>query len=244
MFFDPMTEPSLYHLCVVRMILVHALRHGRCHGNTVQEVIQHTMQQPSRVVVWTAPDMPVISAINATTHKAFLDIDKPAGAKQLTTTVKMMGLIAGILAPITARHLRNGAVRDIANLKKKATGAANNVARQAAGHSRRSYNSGTTELYSGPIQQPFWNLRAAEPFHDRLTPKMDADKALTFQKKPREPLGPNPSRVNQTITVGHSSSSSSVVPQKRPRSPNPKTARLPPSDQQPSKWSLRILFSL
>lgn len=132
-----------------------------------------------------------------------------------------MALVSGIVSPITARHIRNGAVRDIAHLKKKVRGVANNASRQAAGHSRRSFNIGTTELYTGPAQAPFWNMRAEEEFADRMAPKFDETMARTLQKKPREPLTPNPTQYNKTIASVHSARSASKGPLKRPRSPSP-----------------------
>jgi uncharacterized C2H2 Zn-finger protein len=117
-----------------------------------------------------------------------LIVDEPAGVGQISRGVRRMGIIAGILEPLTSRGIRNGAARDLAHLNTSFTGVANEGVALALGHSRNSLAGGTTQSYVGPTQEDLLNLRAKNAFVDRLAPKMqemDDDDSLPHLRAAR-----------------------------------------------------------
>jgi hypothetical protein len=118
-FFDAIREPKMYPLCPVKMTSALALRLGQCHGNNVQDVFNHTMQQPNRCVAWKFPELPVVSAIDPH-NRGILDVRAPATTSQLDLSLKQMAVAAGVVSRINPRYVRNGALRDIVHLPSKA----------------------------------------------------------------------------------------------------------------------------
>lgn len=221
LFWEPIRDPALNPMCAIKLCLIHALRHGNCHGKTIEETIQHTMMQGDRRVVWRHPDRPVLMAIHPK-RRGFLLEDQPAGTQQITRSVRLMALVCGIVDPISARHLRNGAVRDLSHLQSRPAGTPDHFVRRSAGHSMQSFNSGVTDHYSGPTQTDTMVLRTKEPLQDWLAPAVDTSKAQgsVLRVDKRRVLVLNPSQQNLKITTGHSERNT-TGPHKRPRSPSP-----------------------
>jgi hypothetical protein len=155
------------------MLLVLALRLGQTYGVTIDEVLEHTSRRHDRTIQWKNPDHPVLCSIRK--GRRFLQVDNPAPARQLTDTVKVMGLIAGILVPIASRDIRSGAARDIAHIKKGMRGTDQRAAALHIGHSEDSVRAGTTAHYIGALQNTVYNMRAADPLEDRLAPQQAAE---------------------------------------------------------------------
>src|SRR5882757_6155676 len=154
-FFDALEDPAHSGVCVVKLIMTHALRNGMCEGKTLNEVIQYTLSTEDRTVVWKHPNQPVLPAF---TRAKKLDFDKPANTSQALHTLRSMALISGIVAPLNTRAIRNGSARDVAHLDKPAKGGAKISTALALGHSRASLNMGVTQAYVGPTQAINYNL--------------------------------------------------------------------------------------
>lgn len=121
-------------------------------------------------MIWQSPNMPVLAQINGSNGGLYPE--QPASARQITESVKLMALAAGILAPVTARAIRNGAARDLAHSKMphEGLGVANEQTAAMLNHTRTSLTSGVTQNYVGPPQLFGYNVRAVAAFDDRLAP--------------------------------------------------------------------------
>lgn len=106
---------------------------------------------------------------------AFLQLNEPAPAVQILMTVKTMGLLAGVLVPITARSIRNGSARDIAYLSKSLPGTEHRAVALGLGHDEVSVVRGVTANYIGPLETLMYNMRAQNPHVDRLAPQFAAE---------------------------------------------------------------------
>lgn len=182
-FFNPLVDPQQSIVCPIKMLLVHALRTGQTYGVTIDEVLAHTSQRHDRTVQWKNPDYPVLCGID---RHSFLRPTYPAPANQLAATIKTMGLVAGILQPITANDVRNGSARDIAHLKKGMRGTDHRATALQIGHSEETVRSGTTAYYIGAMQDTIYNMRAAEMFEDRLAPRLAAQPFVGQKSKPAD----------------------------------------------------------
>lgn len=140
-FIDPLEKPEQSVICPIKLILIHALRHGYVHGTTIQQVLDHAAARSDRIIQWTKPDNPVLCQMVRT--GAFLNLEQPANIKLINVSVKIMGLLAGVIGRITARSIRNGAARDNAHLKK-IPGTDHRAAALLMGHKEKSVVSGTT----------------------------------------------------------------------------------------------------
>ncbi|KIX03167.1 uncharacterized protein Z518_06718 [Rhinocladiella mackenziei CBS 650.93] len=179
-FFDALENPAQSAACTIKLLLVHGLRQGICHGRTVQEVLDHTLRTKDRRVRWKHPKRPILCRIG---HNKFLELDKPAGVAQIQHSLKYMSLISGFLKPMIPTDLRRGSARDTAHLEKPLRGAAKQSTSRSLGHSRKSAAHGITDRYAGPLQEKVFNLRAENPFKDRLAPSAD-------ERDPDEQLRP------------------------------------------------------
>lgn len=183
-FVDPLPEGSQSAICLIKVLLIVALRLGRVYGKTLNEVLVHTAGTPNRMVQWTKPEAPVICLLgrgtDTTAHA------KPAQQTCIAEALKQMALSAGVLASVNTRHIRNGSLRDTAYLGKRISGVADRCIALVAGHTVNSLNAGTTAEYIGPHQQLIYNLRAEAPFKDRLAPSFAAEWYVQLKVKSRE----------------------------------------------------------
>jgi len=46
------------HMCVISVLLIHALRHGLVRGSTLSEVLENAIAAPDSCIIWTFPDRP------------------------------------------------------------------------------------------------------------------------------------------------------------------------------------------
>lgn len=168
-FIDPLEDASQSVVCVVKMLLIIALRFGRVRHTTIEEVLAHAAERYDGVVEWANPEAPVLCQMaRGTSTVAY---DKPAHQSQVRNAVQDIALAAGILDKVTSHDIRRGALRDAAYLKQPVYGAAGRTVALVANHTLDSLENGVTQDYVGPLQQPIWNMRAEEQFEDRLAPR-------------------------------------------------------------------------
>ena len=153
----PLNEETCRHVCPISLLLTHALRHGLVHGTTIQDVLKHTTAQTDRCVRWTYPNRPVLPMFANDPYRCLLDV--PATPTQLLSTVKEMGLLAGMLDRAYTHAIRFGAARDVAHLPSTAAGMGftNDQVRQSMGHTAQSMWNGTTNEYVGDPTREFYN---------------------------------------------------------------------------------------
>jgi hypothetical protein len=157
-------------VCVIKILLIVALRFGNVQGTTIQEVLKHTATRHDRTVQWKHPKWPVICRMENSSSP--LTLDKPGPAEQLTITLSQIALAAGLLDRVSSHAIRRGAMRDVAYLKKSVAGVETACAALIAGHSKVAENHGITRDYVGALQVSTYNLRAESNFVDRLAPKI------------------------------------------------------------------------
>ncbi|KIV96346.1 hypothetical protein PV10_00227 [Exophiala mesophila] len=237
-FFEPLSEPEHYPVCAIRLLLIHALRHGLCHGQDLQAVLEHTLATPDRTVVWKQPNLPIISA-QTWPRPGFLNLEKPAHKGFFNQAVRSMALVSGIVERVTSHHIRAGVARDVANLAEPILGIDGDGPRQALGHTRKSTAGGITGDYVGPNQTRFFNRRAESDFKDDLAPTMDPTKIkFAGSSGVRPPLKAMSVNIGHKITSGDSMNQATTGPHsnKRPASSS--------DDLQPSSKASKLTIEL
>lgn len=153
-------EGTSNFICPIKLLLIHALRNGFiADANSLDEVLANANSRVDKTVQWAHPEYPVMPAIASS--KTFLNWTEPATAQQLRLTVRQMGLIGGVLVPLTVHDARRGSCRDLANLPSEIKGTANPGVARAMGHTRTSLSKGVTDSYVGPISIDLNSLKVA-----------------------------------------------------------------------------------
>lgn len=93
---------------------------------------------------------------------------------QLYDTTLQMGLVAGVLAHIRAHDWRRGAAKDLANLKSKVPGVADEAVARAIGQSRASLSKGITDDYVGGIDTDLYTARVESGYQAKQSPLLGA----------------------------------------------------------------------
>lgn len=168
-FIDPLEDASQSAVCVVKMLLIIALRFGRVRHATIEEVLAQAAGRYDGVVEWAKPEAPVLCQIARGTST--IAYDKPAHQSQVRNAVQEIALAAGILDEVNSHDIRRGALRDAAYMSQPIHGAAGRAVALIANHTVKSLDNGNTQEYVGPLQQPIWNMRAEQQFEDRLAPR-------------------------------------------------------------------------
>ncbi|KAK7924686.1 hypothetical protein PG985_006740 [Apiospora marii] len=63
-FIDPMDDVKHNAVCVIKMLLVVALRLGRVKYDTIEQVLAHASERHDGVIQWTDPEAPVLSTMS------------------------------------------------------------------------------------------------------------------------------------------------------------------------------------
>lgn len=150
------------HVCPIALLLIHALRHGLVHGTTIGEVLSRAAARPDLHVEWKYPERPVLASFAKGPIRC--NLDAIAGQEQVCSTVKLMGLVSGMLSRAYTHSLRIGAIRDYAHLSKTAQASlpSTDDIRKFAGHNITSMHKGVTDHYVGDIAQYSYNARAED----------------------------------------------------------------------------------
>ncbi|KAK8033274.1 hypothetical protein PG991_002672 [Apiospora marii] len=173
-FIDPMDDVKHNAVCVIKMLLVVALRLGRVKYDTIEQVLAHASERHDGVIQWTDPEAPVLCVMVNGRESVYLD--RPAHRSQIHHAVQEMALGVGIIDRVCSHDVRRGALRDVANFETPLRGAADPTTAVVAHHGPHAFRNGVTQDYVGPINEPVWNRRAEDSFDDRLAP--------TFAAKP------------------------------------------------------------
>ena len=145
------------HICPIRLLLTHALRHGLVVSSNLKAVQEDTAKRPGQQLQRLQPDHPVLDAMPDWFH---LELAKPAIADQLLRTVKSMAMVSGILTRVYTHALRNGFARDVAHLDSGAVeGCTSDQVRQGLNHAHSF--AVHSEKYVGPISTCLNSMRDA-----------------------------------------------------------------------------------
>lgn len=181
-YITPLQDPSLNAVCVVKALLVVALRLGRVNYTTLDEVLYEASQRFDGTVQWKDPQAPVLCQLPYGDSSRFVGL--AARPEQIRSALRELSLNAGLLARVNTHDLRSGALRDIAHLDAIPKGVADSTTTLIAGHSSNTMAKGITQEYVGHMQQPIWNLRAESSFQSRLDPSF-APAPMSKAKMPR-----------------------------------------------------------
>jgi len=121
-FINPLEDRSHNAVCVIKVLLIVALRLGMVYGTTIREVLQHAAARHDRMVQWKHPERPVLCQMRK--RSGPLALDKPLPAVQLTAFLRQVALVAGVLDRVSSHAVRRGAIRDSAHLKEAVAGVA------------------------------------------------------------------------------------------------------------------------
>lgn len=61
MFVDPLKDNEQNSTCLIKLLMIVAVRLGHVAGTTLDEIPCETVLRPDRTVQWTRPDWPIIS---------------------------------------------------------------------------------------------------------------------------------------------------------------------------------------
>ena len=170
-FVDPLDSQSHHPVCLIKLLMIVALRLGHVHGRTVLDVLKHTAKRHDKTIQWTRPSWPVLCTLQSGTFVQ-LPVQAPASNLQLNLSTKQIALAAGVLGRVHAHATRYGAIRDAAYLKKTVIGVTSAAVTAIAKHSNLSAHRGQTRAYIGSLQDSHYNLRAESSYVDRLAPKI------------------------------------------------------------------------
>lgn len=116
------------------------------------------------------------SAGKGTNH---ISLEKPAKVGQLSSTIKEIALITGVLVEVSVHSLRYGFARDMADIPASAwihVSANNlNTIRAALGHTHHTMNNGVTDDYIRDAVRYFHSERAAARFIHLREPMLAED---------------------------------------------------------------------
>jgi hypothetical protein len=167
-------------ICPVKLLLIHALRHGYVNGKSVDEVLSNAYMRRDRQIIWTNGQAPVFCAMSSS--GAFLLLGNPASNQQARKIVVQAGLLCGILGSIVAHDIRRGAARDTAQIKSGFNGMATVAVSATLGHSHEAHFKGTTAAYVGGIDDDLWAKRVDLEYEDPFGLQVAAQ---PFPKRPR-----------------------------------------------------------
>ncbi|KAF4950425.1 hypothetical protein FSARC_13205 [Fusarium sarcochroum] len=158
--FKELVTPSDSCLCLIKWLLVWALRTGAVQATSWAELRQQIATQ--HAVKWTRPDKPVICA-GALNDPVALAYDVPAPAAVLSRKVRAVCESTPALGRVKAYDLRRGAAFEVAvNASESQTaGVAAGVAAAAAllGHGASAVAAGVTKRYIGHQGGDEWGTR-------------------------------------------------------------------------------------
>lgn len=158
LFVDPLEE-DMNAVCVIKLLLIHALRMG----------LVHAVRHQDRMVQWKSPDFLVICQLQHVSGP--LPLESPGTSIQASRSLQRVAIATGLMGRVSGHALRRGALRDTAHLPEAVNGVDTACASMIAGHSKTSESRGITQAYVGALQTPIYSLQATSTFVDRLAPR-------------------------------------------------------------------------
>ncbi|ATZ50664.1 hypothetical protein BCIN_06g01570 [Botrytis cinerea B05.10] len=185
-YLSPLDDEDTNHICPLTLMILHAMRHGLVMpvgATSLQEVIDYAAASESRAIEWVQPTYPLMASL---AHSR-LCLEVPAQANQITQTVKLMGIMTGIIGTITGHSLRTGAARDVAHLPSKVfdgVGITSSSVAAVLNHSTATFNRGISRDYAGEQTALVFNARAKVMPTPRGLPKVTNEDMAALYKKP------------------------------------------------------------
>lgn len=147
-------DPAFNCACPIKLLLVHALRHGAVAETSWDELRRNTWARRSKRVIWSHPQRPVLCDMGG----RIMNLDKPSPRRAANAALQETVIESGLLNKIIPHDLRRGAARELAALDSS-LGQNLELARRAMGHSVQTQRLGVTEHYTGHITHDTWKAR-------------------------------------------------------------------------------------
>ncbi|KXH35007.1 hypothetical protein CSIM01_13088 [Colletotrichum simmondsii] len=180
--FVELMDPLNNAACVLKLILAHALRHGMVHGAHSWDQMMENLQK-TKLITWVNPQRPLLcGSISGVAGKVNLDL--PAPTDLMLRTLRGAAEAVGMRKKPIMHDLRRGAAHEQVHLPSTIRPTAMDSARRLLGHSHAANRSGVTELYTGHVAEPTWNLRLENKPAPRARMVVDFDE-MPPAKRPR-----------------------------------------------------------
>ncbi|KAG5798072.1 hypothetical protein H9Q69_002885 [Fusarium xylarioides] len=191
--FNELTDASDSPLCLIKWLIVWALRTGVVRATSWAELKQHIDVNPGHVVEWILPNRPVLCCGNRG-GVTRLDFDKPLQAEHMMSKISQICALTPTAPKIVPYDFRRGAAFEVANLASESQSAGVSAGEAAAalllGHSARSVTDGVTRKYIGNFGRDEWTARVkAANTHER------AGQRLMIFENPANTPAPRPKRL-------------------------------------------------
>jgi len=151
-------------ICLVKIILIHALRIGNVDGTNIEEVLAKANRRRDKTVIWKRGDLPLVAAL--CNFGTGLDLSKPAAGPQVSNTISRAGLLAGILGKLRSHDMRYGSAADLAYMKDGTLRPGLGRVAAELNHSHKALTTGITRKYAGDSSVDSWSKRAQENHRD------------------------------------------------------------------------------
>ncbi|SMY23111.1 unnamed protein product [Zymoseptoria tritici ST99CH_1A5] len=170
---DPMDSAENNSTCLVKLLVVTALRHGRVSSTTIEDLLAQAAQRTDGKVIWKYPKQPVLFAMGGSGKP--LRYDAPVDLAVMRSALRAIATNAGVVDAHTIQlyDIRRGMIRAGAHVADSVKGIAGRAAASIAGHSVQALNDGLTAMYAGHVQTAVYNKIAADALPDRLAPRTD-----------------------------------------------------------------------
>ncbi|KAF7854487.1 uncharacterized protein EAF02_011662 [Botrytis sinoallii] len=206
----PLDNDEVNHVCPLALLISHCLRHGLVQpvgAKSLQDVLDHAVSSGICTIQWVYPDYPVMVSL---AHSRML-LNVTASRSQLSQTVKLVGIMSGVVGNLTGHSLRSGAARDVSHLPGTAfddVGLTTPAVAAVLNHSEATLAHGTSRHYAGEMSALVYNERIKAMPTPRGAPKITSDPVFDIYRAPisleevqtwqkdNQSTDPNPSSFN------------------------------------------------
>lgn len=179
--FVEIMDPAYNSVCILKLLLVHALRHGLVKGATSWDSMMANLRV-TKLIQWTHPLRPVVCAsFRGTSGK--VDLDKPATTGLFLRCLRQGADAIGMLRIPIMHDLRRGAAHEQVHLTDTLRPTAMEGARHLLSHSATAKNNGVTLQYTGHVAEATWSKRLETPVVQRARHVVDLAPASYKNKR-------------------------------------------------------------
>ncbi|KAF2431218.1 hypothetical protein EJ08DRAFT_660099 [Tothia fuscella] len=143
---DAVAHQENQHICMVSLLIAHALRTGAVAATSIDQLVSKTLAQPRPRIVWSHPGRSVFSR-RKSSDVPNLDIENALQGTGACEIVKSLSRQAGITTSITPHDFRRGVAREISHISNVQPDY--DSAAAVLGHSNSVKESGVTAKYVG-----------------------------------------------------------------------------------------------
>ncbi|KAF5872684.1 putative zinc finger x-linked protein [Botrytis fragariae] len=182
----PLDNEEVNHICPLALLISHCLRHGLVQpvgAKSLQDVLDYAVSSGTRTIQWVYPDYPVMVSL---AHSRLL-LTITASGLQLSKTIKLMGIMSGVVGNLTGHCLRSGAARDISHLPTTVfdgVGLTTPAVAAVLNHSEATFSKGTSRHYAGEMSALVYNERIKVMPTPRGAPKITSEPVFDIYRAP------------------------------------------------------------